>query len=74
MKGTIYEIWKHNSKWLGRCIFVTLIWGMVAHGYMFFHNAISHDSLIEFAGFSSNIQLGLGRFFVPVYRDRKSVV
>lgn len=69
MKDKIYKMCKHNSRWLGSCIFVTLIWGMVAHGYMFFHNAFSHDSLIELAGSTSNIAFGLGRFFVPIYRQ-----
>lgn len=45
-------------------------WGMLAHGYRFLNNTISHDSLVEMnsAFVSDYIKLGSGRIVVPVYR------
>ena len=59
-----------NRKELVFCLIVTFIWGLVAHGYMFFNNFPSHDSLNEFYGNQVNDdwKIGLGRFVVPIYR------
>lgn len=39
---------KRNRSCIILSILFTFIWGMAAHGYMYFNNSISHDSLNEF--------------------------
>lgn len=62
---------ERNKKWLYFALIATFIWGLAAHGYAFFDNNVSHDSLNEFHGaiLGNNIKMNSGRVFVPVYRD-----
>lgn len=48
------------------CLISTFIIGFIAHGYMFFSNAISHDSLNEFV-YNSAWKNSLGRIFAPIF-------
>ncbi len=59
-----------NRKTLCLCIISAFVFGLIAHGYMFFNNSISHDSLNEFlaTGRVSDHRIELGRIFVPLYR------
>ena len=62
---------EENKKLLTFALICTFLWGLAAHGYCFFDNNISHDSLNEFhaAIVGNNIKIGLGRFITPIYRD-----
>lgn len=53
---------------LKRSFLFTFLWGLAAHGYMFFNNSISHDSIDEFVSVTDIAvkKIGSGRFFVPV--------
>lgn len=57
--------------WLIFSLAATYLWGLLAHGYCFFDNSISHDSLAEYHGtiYGSLFKMELGRVFTPVYRD-----
>lgn len=61
---------RRNRNLILFCLIATFVWGMVAHGYIFFHSSFSHDSLNEFnATVSGNEwKIQLGRVFVPFYR------
>ncbi len=66
----IVQKYQNNKKELWFCLIVTFVLGILAHGYMFFNNSISHDSLAEFLltdGVSKH-KIELGRIFVPLYR------
>lgn len=66
------EAWyEKNKKMLVFAIVCTFLWGMLAHGYCFFDNSVSHDSLNEFhaAIFGNEWKMQLGRVFTPLYRD-----
>lgn len=45
--------------------------GLAAHGYAFFDNNVSHDSLREFHAeiLGNDLKLGSGRVLTPLYRD-----
>lgn len=66
--NTIYE---RNKKWLFFSLISVFVWGMMAHGYCFVDNNLSHDSLNEFHAqiFGNEWKIQLGRVFVPLYRD-----
>lgn len=61
----------NGKQWLRFSMVAVFLWGMLAHGYCFFNNAISHDSMREFHGaiVGNDIKLAAGRIFVPLYRD-----
>ena len=67
----IRAFYEAHKKWLWFSLIATFLWGMVAHGYCFMDNNVSHDSLNEFqsAIVGNDIKIGSGRFFVPLYRD-----
>lgn len=69
--GKLSAIYERNKKWLYFSLVATFIWGLAAHGYCFFDNSVSHDSLNEFhaAIFGNDWKISLGRIFVPLYRD-----
>lgn len=52
------------------CLASAFLFGIFAHGYMFFNNNISHDSFKEFllTNWVSEHKIELGRIFVPLYR------
>lgn len=57
--------------WLLFSLGATYLWGLLAHGYCFFDNSVSHDSLGEYHGtvFGSVLKMEVGRVFTPLYRD-----
>lgn len=64
------QAYERNRKMLLFAIFAAFIWGMTAHGYAFFDNSVSHDSMQEFHAeiFGNNVRIGAGRILSPVYR------
>ena len=50
-------------------ILYTVVFGFVAHGYIFSNLSLSHDSLVDFVMTQSSCdwQTSLGRFLVPLY-------
>lgn len=64
------ETFENNKKWLCFALLSVFLWGLAAHGYGFFHNSFSHDSLTEFDGLdgSNDVKIRLGRIVVPLYR------
>ena len=56
-----------NKEFLKACVLSVLFWGMVAHGFMFMHWDLSHDSLSQFYSVSGDWRYALGRIFVPLY-------
>lgn len=50
------------------CVIVTVIIGLIAHAYQFFHSSFSHDSLNALYSDMTEIKwkLALGRFVVPL--------
>lgn len=65
------QAFERNKAKLYFSLAATFIWGLLAHGYCFFDNSFSHDSLNELHGaiFGNDIKIGSGRIFVPLYRD-----
>ncbi len=65
------ECFARNKKDLYFALIATFLWGILAHGYCFFDNSVSHDSLNEFhaAIFGNDWKIQLGRVFTPLYRD-----
>ena len=63
--------YEKNKKMLLFALACTFLWGMLAHGYCFFDNSFSHDSLREFHGtiFGNGLKMQAGRVFTPLYRD-----
>ncbi len=63
------EDFSRNKKTLLLCIGLAFLWGFLTHGYMYWTNAVSHDSLNEFIANDRviDIKLNAGRIFVPVY-------
>lgn len=62
---------ERNKTRLLTALAATFIWGLAAHGYAFFDNNISHDSLREFHAeiLGNDIKMGVGRVLTPLYRD-----
>ena len=52
--------YEKNKKMLLFALVCTFLWGMLAHGYCFFDNSFSHDSLSEFHGaiFGNGVKMG----------------
>lgn len=44
----IKERVRKNKTWLITALLATYLWGLAAHGYAFFDNHLTHDSLREF--------------------------
>lgn len=55
---------------LAGCVVLVFLLGMLAHGYVFFQDSFSHDSLNAFYadGEENAWMISLGRFMVPAYR------
>lgn len=68
--SSLKEKYNNNKKQLNFCIITTLVFGLIAHSYMFFQDSFSHDSLNEFNAdvFGNEWKVQLGRFIVPLYR------
>ena len=62
---------ERNKTRLLTALAATFIWGLAAHGYAFFDNNISHDSLREFHAeiLGNDIKMGTGRVLTHLYRD-----
>lgn len=60
------KIIKKEKKQLLTCLLFTFIIGLIAHSYMYFNNAFSHDSLSELVN-NSGWKLALGRVLIPIY-------
>lgn len=71
IKHRIVEEFERHKKLLSFALAATFLWGILAHGYCFFDNSFSHDSLEELHGavFGTEWKVALGRVFVPIYRD-----
>ncbi len=56
------------EKELKKSFLFTYLWGMVAHGYMFMSNSLSHDFLGEYIlqPQTAALKFGSGRIFAPV--------
>ncbi|MCD8010057.1 MAG: glucosyltransferase domain-containing protein [Lachnospiraceae bacterium] len=69
-KTILKDKFQRSRLFLLRCFLYVFVWGLVAHGTMYLHNSISHDSLNEFV---SDIRvlswkISLGRVLYPVYQ------
>ena len=62
---------ERNKAWLITALMAVFLWGLAAHGYAFFDNNVSHDSLREFHAeiLGNDIKLTSGRVFTPIYRE-----
>ena len=62
---------ERNRVWLITALISTFLWGLAAHGYAFFDNNVSHDSLREFHAeiLGNEVKLSSGRVFTPIYRE-----
>ena len=62
---------KEDQLWLIMALAATYLWGLAAHGYAFFDNNLSHDSLREFHAeiLGNDIKMSIGRVLTPIYRD-----
>ena len=60
-----------NKTRLITALVCTYLWGLAAHGYAFFDNRLSHDSLLEFHAeiLGNEIKMSSGRMMTPIYRD-----
>ena len=68
--NSLKKTFEDNKKWLLWALISAFVWGMAAHGYGFFHDAFTHDSLSGFGGDTGDAwKISLGRFLVPVYRS-----
>ncbi len=58
-----------NKTLILQCIGFTFLWGLIAHGFMFANNNLSHDSLLQLVegSYTTSGKVGLGRVFVPAY-------
>ncbi len=63
---------ERNQTQLITALIATFLFGLAAHGYAFFDNNISHDSLREFHAeiLGNDVTLTAGRVFTPSYRAR----
>lgn len=66
-KKSFLNISEKRDKFL-YCVIVTVIIGLIAHAYQFFHSSFSHDSLNALYSDMTEIKwkLALGRFVVPL--------
>lgn len=53
---------------LRRCLFWTYLFGLIAHAYVFFNSALSHDALYQVFSDDNQWQVSLGRFLQPLVR------
>lgn len=62
---------KEDQLWLIMALAATYLWGLAAHGYAFFDNNLSHDSLREFHAeiLGNDVKMSIGRVLTPIYRD-----
>ena len=62
---------EENKPRLITALAATYAIGLAAHGYAFFDNNLSHDSLREFHAeiLGNDIKVGVGRVLTPLYRD-----
>ncbi|MCD8053514.1 MAG: glucosyltransferase domain-containing protein [Lachnospiraceae bacterium] len=69
-KMILWDKFQSNRPFLLRCLLYTFIWGLAAHGTMYLHNSISHDSLNEFVSDMRVLswKISLGRVLYPVYQ------
>lgn len=65
--NTAKEKFEKNKSQILFCLMATFVVGLITHGYMFFQNAVSHDSLNEFYGYNE-WKVQLGRFITPLYK------
>ncbi len=58
-----------NRNCIFLCFAFVFIIGIITHGYMYFTNAVSHDSINEFIANEQvfRIKIHAGRIFVPIY-------
>lgn len=70
LSGFVYKAYQNNKRQLWECLVFCVCIGLLAHGYTFFRNTFSHDSLQEFNGdiFGTQWKISLGRWFVPIYQ------
>ncbi len=68
MKNLINCI-KKEKKYIITIFIITFIWGIVTHGFMFFNNYLTHDSLFESIATQDiiNWKISLGRIFYGPY-------
>lgn len=69
IKSEVKKWFSNNKNLLIRVIVVTFIFGIIAHGYCYFNELLSHDSLYEMlGGHEYNVRmLQNGRFMKPIY-------
>lgn len=62
------RIENERQRW-NHCLALTMIWGLIAHGYGFLNFTINHDSLNEFyLSVTTPWKITLGRFLSPFLR------
>ncbi len=69
-KMILRDKFQRNRFFLLRCLLYTFAWGLAAHGTMYLHCSISHDSLNEFVSDARVLswKISLGRVLYPVYQ------
>ncbi len=65
----VSKSFQRNKTLMLQCVVCVFLWGLLAHGYMYFSNNISHDSLNEFVLDDTviKIKINSGRIFWLVY-------
>lgn len=65
----IKDYFKNNKSLLIKSLIFTFVLGLLAHGYMYLNNAVSHDSFCEFAMDKRTFlwKIEMGRFVLPFY-------
>ena len=66
---TDMNVLKINRKTLVFCILVTLILGMLVHGYMLSNKFYNHDDLDKIVGDMNVIETGRWFLFAPAYLE-----
>ena len=68
-KLKIVSAFENNKALLLKSLLFTFVLGLIAHGYMYFNNAISLDAMGEFIDDKevTSHKIGIGRIFLPLY-------
>ena len=68
-KLKIITAFENNKALLLKSLLFTFVLGLIAHGYMYFNNAISLDAMGEFIDDKevTSHKIGIGRIFLPLY-------
>lgn len=69
LSSIIKTKFNNNKVLLLKSVLFTFILGFIAHGYMYFNNALSLDALAEYVDDKriTELKVSIGRIFLPIY-------